>query len=201
MQTRTNLKKAFWKLYEKKSIEKITVKEITDLAGYNRGTFYLYYKDIYQITDEAEQELMEEIEAYIEQRRIRKKDKDKKEMLETMLETMLQSYHKYQKYLDILFGPHGNLGFFNKWKEQLKRIAGEEAKKRGIFEKEEVMELFLEYHVSGAIALARYFMEQRPDISKESLLELLQIFERFHMPPVYDYNLWEKDDSTEDINC
>ena len=43
-QTKDNLRSAFWTLYSSKPIDKITIKEITDLAGYNRGTFYLYYK-------------------------------------------------------------------------------------------------------------------------------------------------------------
>ena len=48
-QTRMNLQEAFWNLYKEKPIEKITIKEVTNLAGYNRGTFYLYYKDIYDM--------------------------------------------------------------------------------------------------------------------------------------------------------
>ena len=43
------LKDAFWKLYSKKEISKIRISEITNLAGYNRGVFYLYFKNIYEI--------------------------------------------------------------------------------------------------------------------------------------------------------
>ena len=38
-QTKQNLIDAFWALYCEQRIEKITVKEITNKAGYNRGTF------------------------------------------------------------------------------------------------------------------------------------------------------------------
>ena len=41
-QAKNNLRIAFWSLYAQKPIEKISIKEITELAGYNRGTFYLY---------------------------------------------------------------------------------------------------------------------------------------------------------------
>lgn len=47
--TRENLIEAFWELYKDKPIEKITVKEITNRAGYNRGTFYAYFKDTYEV--------------------------------------------------------------------------------------------------------------------------------------------------------
>lgn len=57
--TRKNLMDAFWKLYLTKSIENITVKEVTDIAGYNRGTFYLYFKDIYDVLEQIENEVFE----------------------------------------------------------------------------------------------------------------------------------------------
>ena len=42
-QTRQNLMDAFWILYCEKRIEKITVKDIVNKAGYNRSTFYEYF--------------------------------------------------------------------------------------------------------------------------------------------------------------
>ncbi|MDD3306418.1 MAG: TetR/AcrR family transcriptional regulator [Acetobacterium sp.] len=54
--TRQNLIDSFWRLYCKKSIEKITVKEICALAGYNRSTFYVYFKDAYEILEEIEEQ-------------------------------------------------------------------------------------------------------------------------------------------------
>ena len=46
-QTRANLTRAFWELFLEKPVEKITVREIAERAGYNRATFYLYYRDVY----------------------------------------------------------------------------------------------------------------------------------------------------------
>ena len=45
--TKQDLIDAFWCLYCEKRIEKITIKEITVKAGYNRSTFYEYFTDIY----------------------------------------------------------------------------------------------------------------------------------------------------------
>lgn len=59
--TKQALQEAFWELYKNKSIEKISVREITERAGYNRGTFYLYYKDVYDILEQSEQLLIREI--------------------------------------------------------------------------------------------------------------------------------------------
>ena len=60
--TRKNLMDAFWKLYLTKPVEKISVREITDIAGYNRGTFYLYFKDVYDVLEQIENDVLEVVE-------------------------------------------------------------------------------------------------------------------------------------------
>ncbi len=45
---------AFMTLYESNAIEKISIKMLTDLAGLNRGTFYLHYHDIYDLLNQIE---------------------------------------------------------------------------------------------------------------------------------------------------
>ena len=67
--TRKNLTDAFWKLYWIKPIEHISVKEITDLAGYNRGTFYLYFRDIYDVLDSIEKAVLSFVEEEIDRYR------------------------------------------------------------------------------------------------------------------------------------
>ncbi len=59
--TKRKLENAFCTLYANKPIEKITVKEIAELAGYNRVTFYEYFRDVYDILDCVEQEVVAHI--------------------------------------------------------------------------------------------------------------------------------------------
>ncbi|MBQ9011560.1 MAG: TetR/AcrR family transcriptional regulator, partial [Bacilli bacterium] len=56
--TKEKLYKSYMNLYKKKDITKITIKEITDSAGYNRGTFYLYFKDVYDIHEKMKKRLI-----------------------------------------------------------------------------------------------------------------------------------------------
>ena len=67
-QTRANLTEAFWSLYLERPIEKITVREITDRAGYNRATFYLYFRDVYDLFDQLEEHVLAEIRALVDRR-------------------------------------------------------------------------------------------------------------------------------------
>ena len=61
--TKKLIKKGLTELSKTKCITKITVKELTDHIEINRGTFYLHYKDIYELIDAIENELYEEINA------------------------------------------------------------------------------------------------------------------------------------------
>lgn len=60
--TKKLLKEGLTQLILQKSIKKISVRELADLVEINRGTFYLHYKDIYDLVDQIENELCERFE-------------------------------------------------------------------------------------------------------------------------------------------
>ena len=64
--TRKDLETAFWKLYAQKSVESISIRELTETAGYNRGTFYLHYQDIYALLESVESELLDHMHRCID---------------------------------------------------------------------------------------------------------------------------------------
>lgn len=41
-----------------KKIQDITVRELTEMADLNRGTFYLHYKDVFDLLEQTEEELL-----------------------------------------------------------------------------------------------------------------------------------------------
>jgi len=59
--TRNSIVNAFIELRAKKELEKITVKELADLAMINKATFYLHYKDIYDLSDQLENEIISSV--------------------------------------------------------------------------------------------------------------------------------------------
>ena len=65
--TKKLLREGLTKLMKKKSIKKISVRELSDLVEINRGTFYLHYKDIFDLVEQIENELFEEFEGIINQ--------------------------------------------------------------------------------------------------------------------------------------
>ena len=57
--TRQALIDAFWSLYKERPIEKISIREICERAGYNRSTFYEYFTDSYSVLECIEEELLD----------------------------------------------------------------------------------------------------------------------------------------------
>lgn len=64
--TKTNIINAFLKLRSHKALEKITIKELAAEAQINKATFYLHYKDIYDLSDALEREIVNNIMSGIE---------------------------------------------------------------------------------------------------------------------------------------
>ena len=60
IRTKRNIRAAFVELAKKKPVSKITVTELAEKAMINKGTFYLHYRDIYELYLDVIQERLEE---------------------------------------------------------------------------------------------------------------------------------------------
>ncbi|WP_130838072.1 TetR/AcrR family transcriptional regulator [Lachnoclostridium sp. Marseille-P6806] len=59
------LKQSFLTLLKEKPVNKITVKEVCELADLNRATFYAHYSDCFALMESIEQELIDEFERFL----------------------------------------------------------------------------------------------------------------------------------------
>ena len=64
--TKKMIFEAFLSILKNKPIAKITVKEICAAADINRTTFYKYYKDTYDLLEQIEDELIDNLQANLE---------------------------------------------------------------------------------------------------------------------------------------
>jgi AcrR family transcriptional regulator len=62
LETKRKLQDAFIEIYASTPIEKIGIRQITDRAHLNRGTFYIHFSDIYDMRDKIVGEFKEQIE-------------------------------------------------------------------------------------------------------------------------------------------
>lgn len=59
--TLRSIRSAFLSLRKGKPLEKISVKELSELAEISKGTFYLHYKDIFDLSDSLQNEVIQSI--------------------------------------------------------------------------------------------------------------------------------------------
>ncbi|MFV0400486.1 MAG: TetR/AcrR family transcriptional regulator [Oscillospiraceae bacterium] len=60
--TKTMLRSALAVLMTKKTLRNITVRELTEMADLNRATFYLHYRDVFDMQQQIEDEVIRELD-------------------------------------------------------------------------------------------------------------------------------------------
>lgn len=60
--TKKAIATAFTELIEEKSFDAVTVRDITERADINRSTFYLHYKDKYDLLEKCEEDILAQME-------------------------------------------------------------------------------------------------------------------------------------------
>ena len=59
--TQRLIREAFTGLLKQKPIQSISIKELCELAGVNRGTFYAHYQDIYDLRSRVEADMYRDV--------------------------------------------------------------------------------------------------------------------------------------------
>ena len=95
--TKKNIKNAFLQLRAHKPLERISVKELAELAEIIKATFYLHYHDIYDLSDCLQKELIHNILNDITPPDLLISDVNQ---INTYL---FHAFNSYQSLIDILF--------------------------------------------------------------------------------------------------
>ncbi|MDP4088564.1 MAG: TetR/AcrR family transcriptional regulator [Bacillota bacterium] len=112
--TKKLLLQGLTQLMSEKKINKITVKELTDLVDVNRATFYLYYKDIFDMVEKVETEMFDSISEVLANYFAKGFDYDNSVAFFTYVFEFVQEYADMCK---ILLGPDGDYAFIEKFKK------------------------------------------------------------------------------------
>lgn len=168
--TRENLIEAFWELYKDKPIEKITVKEITNRAGYNRGTFYAYFKDTYEVLKEIKESIMpsKDMIIYPIQRLEKKED-----LIFDTLNHSNDYFINNQEKIIVLLGPEGDPSFVHELKTRTREILIEYLKGSDINEPEKI-QFIIEYHMSAIIGVFQLWVERGTTLDQIELEKLIE---------------------------
>lgn len=117
LETRKKIVQSFWELYKTTSIDKITVKDITDASGIYRTTFYLHFSDIYAILEIIEEHFLNEL------LKIGNGPCDTVKERQEYMTQLTEMLRENCEYLHILVNEQKNPNFAQRYKnEMVKRI-------------------------------------------------------------------------------
>ena len=165
-QTKSNLRNAFWALYREKPLEKISIKEITDLAGYNRGTFYLYYKDVYDLLDQIEEVLLNLVKQVLIDGTA-----DGTLDFSHQMSSIIEMSHTYLPYFSVLMSDQGDPRFVSRFKEIMRPVLDQVLYTEHKYS--ECQQKYLsEFYISGIMGTLAKWLED-PQLSIDDLLNFM----------------------------
>ncbi len=95
--TKRSIHNSFIELRSRKELEKITVKELCERAEISKATFYLHYRDIYDLSESLQHEVVQDIVRGIT---------DPEELVynyRTANRKLIESFYAHRGMIDILF--------------------------------------------------------------------------------------------------
>jgi AcrR family transcriptional regulator len=162
--TKENLMKAFWNLYRLEKIEHISIKAITDEAGYHRSTFYEYFVDIYDLLNQLEDELIAKMkEEVIQSLKTGSND--------NFVQIVANLYEAQGEYLSVLLGEHGDPHFAKKVKTKMgSALMG----RFGLSETEIHTSYIMEFGLSAIMATITHWDQNNKNLPSNELVVLIR---------------------------
>ncbi len=162
-------------LLMEKKLNTITVKEVCELADINRGTFYLHYRDVFDLFEKIEDEIFQEIVESIQKHAPPEVIGAPDHMLPTFLDVFQYLSENYDACI-VLLENNRNQELF----ERLAQIGCDNCvtnwMKMFHVEDRNVVEFFYFFTVSGCIGIMKYWLDNG---RKETAQELAYRAEQY----------------------
>ena len=173
-------------LDRRKRIQDITVREISEKADINRGTFYLHYRDIFDLMEQIENELLEELEDVLNHFKA-------SDLLSNPALVFTRVFHLVKENSDmvsILIGQNGDINFVNRlkdivrekclkdWMELFRPGAGggrqTSRSSQNTLLDDSAFEAYYSFTVTGCIGLVQYWLDSGLKETPEQLASLVE---------------------------
>ena len=120
--TKQQLQDGFIYLRKQKDLKEITVKELCELTDLNRVTFYLHYKDIYDLSEQLEESLFVSFQEVLDKHTITSEYKTI-DSPKPLLRDILLLIKDNSEFCTMLLSDTGEIAFVNKLKKLVLDIA------------------------------------------------------------------------------
>lgn len=168
--TKKLLRECLTHLLKEKKIQDITVRELTEMADLNRGTFYLHYKDVFDLLEQTEEELLTAFRQLLN--RLDAKNSDNE--LVPVFEEIFSMVKENGDLVEILLGENGDLNFLNRLKALIREKCLEnwmEMFRGGNSSDFEACSAFI---VAGSVGLVQHLLQTGMDQSPRDLAILAE---------------------------
>lgn len=171
--TEAQLRKGLLELLKEKNIQNITVQELVDKVDMNRSTFYLHYKDIYDLLEHIENSYFDDFHSFMASHQaIRNVD----ELNDDKITDTMIDYFKFLKenedLVTVLIGYNGDLSFSKRQIETLTQTIYDWLyDDLGIVKNQQNEDVF-QYCTYGSIGLVRNWVTNGYQESPESIGKL-----------------------------
>lgn len=170
--TRMVLKQSLISLLKEKQITTITVKEICELADINRSTFYAHYKDHFDLLDQIEEEIMNDMTLYLSQYNFTKEEESVK-----MTAKLLEYLASKQDIFQALLHENGDTAF----QKRIMKVAQQFLMRSWLdnSQLEEDLKTYLStFIISGSVHVIKIWLEQGSDKSPMEMAEIINTFSK-----------------------
>ena len=171
--TKRLLRQGITALIKQKSIKKISVRELTDLVEINRGTFYLHYKDIYDLVEQIEDEICRDFDEVLV-----------KTLADYSGDT-LKVFRNFCQFLDdnrdicyALLSDNGDINFLLKMRAIISRRCFSNIPKEYFrFQGKNDYIYVISYFESGTVGILRYWLSDESESRKtpDEIAEILRV--------------------------
>jgi AcrR family transcriptional regulator len=165
--TRMVLKDSLMQLLKSKQINEVTVKELCALADINRSTFYSHYSDQYDLLNQIEDEIVEDMDMYLSSYKYEKEE----EFLQ-MTEKLLEYFVTKQEECRTLLNENGETSFQKKVSDVAHRFIS-----RNWMDQSQVNHVNAEYIrtfvVSGSVQMMKLWLYNGMDRSPGEMAMLI----------------------------
>lgn len=167
--TQRLLKESLLELMEKKDIKNISVKDITELADLNRGTFYLHYADTYSLLQEMETEVLNDFQNMVNGYR----EAFKKASLMPVIIPIIQYIEENKKICKILFENSSSNDFVNRFHTLILRNGTAIIKEQYPNARDVTLNYFLEFITYGLTGVLKQWLNTDMQEPKEEVAEFV----------------------------
>ncbi len=166
--TKMVLKESFIKLLKEKPISRITITEICEDADINRATFYAHYSDQYDLMQQIEQELIEDINRYLSDYSIKDSNPESVQKMERIFDYIQENC----ELCSVLLGEKGDKTFLSEVLALVQRQIVTQWTTNPSLDKE-IADYLFSYATNGSVGIILKWLENGMNQSTHEMAETI----------------------------